>query len=477
MGRLKVFPTLIIFAILVLSLVTRLSLYNPNALYFFSDEARFDDLVLSWGKGKLEEDSFSPLKSTFNIQARPMFGLIYTLPAFFQSKNPKIPYGAYLNILINTLIVLFAYLIVKKIAGLKAAVLAFFFILCSSTYSAYIRHMLPYDLGLLFLLVGGYAFLRFKLLFLAGLMLSLGYLSYPGYLYYFLPLPPLILILSFKKHLNLSPVLKFLFGLGLPVALAEIISRLLSQTSYFEIAKALSGTVIQGDFIRASTFIKEYIIVNDGLLGLILSISSLFIIFLKNKNLALFFGLYLLSIFLILEIASDITHQTVLYGRTIRPFYLLLLVSAATILNNLFNRFKPWVGNFFFCLLILLIIINFWPRYIAFKNSIYPKDFDKQAKSMLNSTSNLAYVFSNKSSEVDKKQNQMNLAKGKYYIVNADLLYPYYGNKKLLCKKQILLEKSHILTGFPPYLFEGFTLRMRYFIIKDPPSYELIHCS
>lgn len=475
MGNLKVLPILALLSIIVFSLVTRISLFNPNALYFFSDEVRFDDLVLSWRKVDSGEDFLNPLRAVFKIQARPGYGIFFSFPAYLESKNPAIAFGAILNILINTLIPLLIFLIVKKIDGIKAAILASIFVACSISSIVYIRHMLPYDLGLTFMILAVYIFSRTKSLFLTGLVLSFSYLTYPGYLYYLFPIP--ILIFLFKP--NLVPIIRYLLGFALPIIIVEVSSRLLTQTSYIEIAKALSGTVMQGDFIRASTFIKEYILLNDGYLGLILSLSALLIIFIKNKKLALFLGIYLIFVFLILEIASDITHKTVLYGRTIRPFYLLLLISAATILSNLsayLYKFKAWVGTLIYFLIIVLVLVNFWPRYTAFKNSIYPRDFDKQAKSILDSTSNLIYVLSNKTSEVDKKQNKKILAPESYYIVNTDLLYPYYGNKEFICKKKILIQKPYILSTTGAYLFEGFSFRMRFFLVKDPPAYQLIYC-
>lgn len=460
----------LILLIFLGSFVLRIFLLNLDAQYFFSDESRYDDLVIGWKQTLENHNPMIYLNTIFNIQARPGYAILYALPAYFEQKWNFFPFGIILNTVVSSLNIILVFLIVHRLQGYKAALLAALLIFFSTTSVVYMRHMLPYDLGLLFLLVSFYIYLTTRSFILTGVLLAITHLIYPSYFYYYLPIP--IFFLLGRKEITQFKFIAFIIGFSLPIFTAEVISKSLGIRSYLETAKALSGTVTQGDFLPFAAFLGEYVQINDGLFGIF---TILFIIFMSLfRQVRIKFGpllLYLLALFLVFEIFTHVFHITVMYGRTIRPFYWLLLASVAMFIVYAVKRFKSALQMWIYALIIITVISNATPRLFIFKDLVYPTEFRQETANLLHET-----ITTNNKTDKYGETIYFTLEPGELYLVNADSIYPYFGSKRLICNKQIIIEKPHIQAVFKPYLFEGFSKKMREYIEKDPPKYQLLHC-
>lgn len=464
--------------ILLLLIITRIPLYNPYGRYFFGDEIFYKRLI---NTSKESDKTNNPMlfwQGVFGIYAKPGYGILYSVPIWLESKN-SIPYGAVMNIIINCLSILLFFLILKRVFDIKIAFVVALVVLFSISSIFYIRHMLPYDSALLILLLSLYILTRTKSLLLFGLTTALSLVIYPSLFYYILPIPFIIFVFNrFKIDKPIIYGVSFISVILFTQLLSLIIG---AKPSYFEEAKYLSGIVTQGDFIPAINFLVEYILAYDGYWGLaIASLSPFLFIFRHNKNLFIL-AIYITFVFLLFEVFSHLIPKTVLYGRTIRPFYFLLLTGGTIVWFNLIrilSRKLNFNQNIFYAIFIAVTIINWFPKFNTFKNLDYPEDVRKEAEDYL-SANNSGYiledVFTKKETPQDNITDPPILARNKFYLVNPALIYPYHGNLEIPCDKEILWEKKHALS-FRPYRYEGFTLEMRNMLEKEEPVYQLIHC-
>jgi hypothetical protein len=353
--------------------------------------------------------------------------------------------------------------------------------------------MLPYDGSLLIFLLAIYLFLITDSFFLLGVMMGLSFATYPGNYYYIIPIPLLIFVVPIVNNLKarISKVLQFLIGLLLILFIFEIISHLVNApSSYLLSTLDLSRIIDQGDYIPAIIFIIKYIFVNDGVWGILILLMGIVALFniCKNKkrnNLDRAIIFYAASVYLILEIMSFVTHKTVLYGRTVRMFYLFFMILASTeLIDYLIPRVKrnncvyinKWVASIFLETVILLIIVNWFPRYLNYLNVVYPNDFLEKV-TMFNKNGVVINVIAPYFESLDDHEKVFSLvSKGQYYLVNAEVIEFYYGMKIINCKKKMIMEADYVLPSYEPYLFEGWPAAMRKSFYNDPPKYQLIYC-
>ncbi|MBI4058801.1 glycosyltransferase family 39 protein [Candidatus Microgenomates bacterium] len=465
--------------LLFLILLTRLSLFNPNGQYFFGDEIFYKRLINTLKQSEKEKNPTLYFQGVFGINAKPGFGILYSIPIWLEVQKPNVPYGTMLNLVFNSLIPIFVYLILQRIVNQSTAILATIVLIFSISSIFYIRHMLPYDASLATLLLALYVFIKRKSALNFGIISAVSFLIYPSNFYYLIPIPFLLFI--YNKRFKLKKSVFFVGGFALVVISAQLISMAIGATpSYFDEAQHLSGIVTQGDFIPVLPFLTEYVRSYDGILGLLIIAFAPLIIFLKEKKKFFPWIIYLILIFLILEIFSHIAAKTVLYGRTIRPFYLLLLIYGIIALDSLFR--KVCQSRLFYALgfsaFIFIVLVNWWPRFNTFKHLIYPTAFREEAENYLktkNSKYTLEDIYTKKEVVDDNTTDPPTISGGKFYLVNPTLLYPYYGSLSVPCDTEILIEREHALL-FKPYHYEGFTRQMRSYLDQEPPKYQLIYC-
>lgn len=471
-------PKFLLILIVLSIFLMRIPLFNKDARYFFGDEIFYKRLIITLQESERTNNPLLFWQGVFGINAKPGYGILYSLPIWLETQKPNIPSGAILNMFINSSMILLVFLILKKLLDTQTAVIATLVVIFSISSVIYIRHMLPYDASLTILLLALYTYLRSKSNFFFGVLSAFSFLIYPSYFYYFVPIP--LLIFVFNKF-KFKPTLLFSIGFAVIILFAQIFSLLIGASpSYFVEAQQLSGVVTQGDFMPALSFLTAYVELYDGVWGLILIIFAPLIIFLKNKK---FFalGVYLVLAFLILEMFSHIAAKTVLYGRTIRPFYLLLLISGVIVLENFLKKASKEFNlryYFIYGLFVLTAFINWWPNFNTFKDLVYPDNFRQEAKEYLlimYGEYAVEDLYTKKETTNDSTTDPPILISGRFYLTNPTLLYPYYGNLDPPCKEEVLIEREHTLL-FKPYRYEGFTKDMREYLTLDPPKYKLIYC-
>lgn len=466
---------------------TRLLIFNKDAVQFWADESRYPTLIAGLDEAYKSGNYLLLTKQFFNIDARPGSNLFYFLPAFLEWKFPNIPFGLYFNLIISTLSLIVVFFILKKILNDNAAILATLFVTLSITSLLYIRHTLPYDIALFLLLIGLYSYVYFRKLFVFGLFCGLSFLTYPGYYYYLIPIP--LLLIFYNK--SLKAVFTFVIGIFLILIVTQAIS-VSFHTNYFNSINDQSGGVTaihQGDYMPAAAYISEYILAADGYWDLLLILAILpSILLIKDKKKIVLFAVYLISVFLIFEVFSHILQRYVLYGRTVRPLYLLSLGFAMVILERLFSSLKnKKIYAISVSVLLLISILNWWPRFLVYKDLVYPVQFKREAADYLklkynkNEINDALFVNYWNTNNPD-----LNLVwhffkhgeSGKYYTMNAIQTYPYYGNFNVdqFCKNEVLIKKPHIQYIFKLARFEGYQKDMRDRMDNDPLYYQLIYC-
>lgn len=478
-----------IFILVLVIFLTRLLIFNKDAAGYMADERHYQELINSLVESEGKNNYIIAAQKLTRLNARPALGLFYYPAAYLQWKNPSIPFGSYFNLVINSLFLILIYLIVKKTHNKKAAILATLLATFSISSIIYIRHLLPYDISLFILLLGFFVYIKTQKTFVFGLFAGLSFLTYVSY-YYLLPIP-LILMLY---HRSFKPALSFIAGAVAILIFTNIlfVTVDVDHRSYFESLKEESGgvtSVHQGDYISAFSFMGQYIFASDGIYNLILIlIAFIFIIFqMKEKRISII-GVYIVLVFLIMEATAHILKVHVLYGRTVRPFYLGILIFTALVLEKWLNKLEKKVYLFLFCLIIFITFFNWLPRFITFKDALYPLQFKKYAREFVQSKYGdkakigevlfVNYFGINSPPKMKIFKEFKDAEPGKFYIVNANVIYPYFGsyNLNLYCNSEVLLKVPHVQSQFRPYLFEGWGEVMREQSVKDPLYYQLIYC-
>lgn len=481
-----------IILLFLIIFVTRLLVFNKDAAQYWPDESRYPQLIINLEEANKSGDYLLLIQRLFNNDARPGAGLFYYFPAFLEWKIPNIAFGLYYNLIINSLNLILVFLIVKKIQNTNVAIVTTLLITLSIASFIYIRHTLPYDIAIFLLLLGLYLQVYFKKIFVFGLLAGFSFLTYPSYYYYLFPVP-LMLILF---HRSIQPAIFFILGFSLILISTQFFSIAIDRASYFRTLQDQSSGVTaiqQGDYISATSFISEYIVAIDGYWNLVL-ILAIFpgLLLIKDRKKIIFFAIYLILVFLILEAFSHILQKHVLYGRTVRPLYLLALGLAGVVLERVFNNFKNR-KIYMLCVTILLLvsILNWLPRFLTFKNLTYPNQFIRKSVEYLDAkyqkydivTNNFDTAFVDMWNTGSPFPNFLKSGRklgisGKFYTINAAMLFPYYGNYDLkhYCNYEILLKEVHTQYIFKPYQYEGYKEDMRSKMKVDPLFYYLIYC-
>lgn len=479
----------ILFVVILIIIFTRLLIFNKEAVYFWADESRYPILINNIEEAFKTGNYLFPLQQIFNIDARPGAGFFYYLPAFFEWRIPNINFALYYNLIINSLSLILIFLIIKKYQNLNAAILVILILAFSVAPVIYIRHTLPYDIALFLLLLGAYIYTYFQRAFIFGLFAGFSFLTYPSYYYYILPIP-FLLLLYLRSVRNAA---LFIIGVFVVLFSTQLFSIFIDRASYFQSLGVQSGGVTaikQGDYIPAISFIWEYIQAVDGYWGIFLVIIIFPLIFLlKDKKKIVFFSLYLFFVFLILESFSHVLQKHVLYGRTIRPLYILSLVLSILTLERLFSSFKSkQVYLYSISIFVFISLYTLLPKFFAYKNLIYPNQFKQNATVHLNSKGEdleieEALFVNYWDTEIPDPKLVWHFFKpgegGKYYIMNAIQTFPYFGNLGMdqFCRDfKIILKEEHIQYIFKPARFEGYSKDMREAMDKYPLYYQLIYC-
>ncbi len=139
--------------------------------------------------------------------------------------------------------------------------------------------------------------------------------------------------------------------------------------------------------------------------------------------------------------------------------------------------------------IVVVTILNWWPNYINFKNLIYPNQFRQEVYNYLEKnypgykmgTEFFTHNFNGIGKFPDEHYYRELAEPGKFYIVNAWDIYPWFGNwdqgpRFKNCKEEVLMTRTNPLSAFKPFPMEGHIKIMREQLIKDPLIMQLLYC-
>lgn len=349
--------------------------------YFCAEEA-FDALVafrfsefshqISLTEGKPTETLFK----VFQVPIHRLWALIIQEPRHSPSGLWIL---GFINILVSLGVLLVFYQILLALNIRKeAALLAMATIGVLINFNLYTRHLLSYDLGLLFPLLSFLLLIRSecnneKVLQKAGFISSLGFTTYHGLFMiypiigawlYFSPSKPSF---EFKKRVRFMAV-----GFFPLFVLYEMFFWIGGHSFFLELLK-IGGSIGQGSFSEGIIYAPLYLSKVEGWLGIIIFILMLFATILGFSQKVTLPGqrLLLISIiaYLLFSFAVYFLHAFVFYGR-IMHLYIPFFVMGAVLFLEHWNITRSKV---FHSLLFLSLGILYFENIKSLNSFTYPR--------------------------------------------------------------------------------------------------------
>ncbi|MFA4902981.1 MAG: hypothetical protein WC600_09560 [Desulfobaccales bacterium] len=388
---------------IVLITLSKLNLIGTGFLAF-PDEIRYCQsgrVVQHLSELKID----AAMKEIFSTQGRPADAIIKIIPNAIQyvtARIFKINYyerkNSYPLFIFNFLIYCLILIVHYKLSNLllKDSFLALVSVLLFSTLTnsyLYLRHALPYDMGLLILYIVIYKIalyteednLSYTKSLIIGMCSLFGLLVYPGYF------PLLIVglfILLFNK-ISKENIFKkiyyagyYILGSILCLILCEKIARLVGK-SYILDAIGLSKTITQGSFEESFAYLFKYFIEVEGLTGIILLIGLLVFISItlyrfKNKtfkqySLISLLGIGLIGMYLVYASTGYFFHKMVFYGRLLHQYVPFICILSIYSINETLTKVTR-KSQLILCLISIIFIGNFWFSFINYNSYSYPRD-------------------------------------------------------------------------------------------------------
>ncbi|TGD79726.1 hypothetical protein [Hymenobacter wooponensis] len=473
-----------LLGLLGLVLLARLTLLLAGGALAFPDEDRYLESIKA-AQLLLAGDPEGAALHLANTQGRPADALLRLPVAFVQvfwqqlgGPHPEAPLSLLLPQLMNYLVlvgnVLLLYLLglrwLPKTSALTGCLL--YAALVSS--NLYLRHLLPYDLALLVLLVALVILTRNsrpvtvsgtrQLGLLTGVLGWLVVAIYPGY--YFAPvLVGLFLLAHLPSPRWLQGILWAVVGALFVILLLELITRY-GHISYLRSLQTLGPSIIQGDFSEGFSFSGRYLWQIEGVSGIALVLLALPGMALLSRTRttetrpmlrALAWGP--LGLWLLHASLAYFAHKFVFYGRILHffvPFLVLYAVSALAWLPPVGRRVSQ-------ALVVGSTLFGFCHFLHAYGGLAYPRDV--LAKLAVQPIDHLTYMNEGglgHSWDFSPPPGLARPAAVPSSLLLVNFTYPYpmplTGCAAVAAPSggHLLYAGPHFLT-FPAYAFEGFT--------------------
>ncbi|OUJ73636.1 hypothetical protein BXP70_11620 [Hymenobacter crusticola] len=494
----------------------RLSFVGHGAMAFPDEERYYQSVeaIKSFSKGDLRAVGAHLVQT----QGRPGDALLRLLPAAMQGiwytvggPGPHNPTSLLIPVLftygVSVLSLLLFYRLARMLLPTQvAALLSTLLYACLVNSNVYIRHILPYELGLcsflglLVWLVRAQQqgrILTLKQTWALGVGAAFTVAIYPGYFF-----APIILLAVMVSPLLKEPISalsathhKFpsfkvvvcFFGIGAlsMLAILEVLA-LLTGVSYLQACQELlsvqASTITQGDFQESFSFLFKYLFEVEGALGVLLLMlvgyglaSRLYKMVRRRKRvpkveLSSSNALYLavLAAFLAYAALGFWGHKLVFYGRVLHfflPFIVLFAVASACSWKSMALRVRPLVAAF----LIGVALYSFGRFALQYREVVYPLDLLASPALRLVQQNTLFRNQMNASDNDDYYIARQNLAhtegaQGEAILLNFSFLYPIVGpgcnEVRIPAGFHQVFAAPHFLT-IPAYGFEGFLPKER----------------
>jgi hypothetical protein len=442
---------------------------------------------------------------------RPGNALLNLIPASIQGAlffvfgiNPDTPPSYLVPLLFNCLVVTASMFLLYKISLLvwhnrEVALIIVIIYSCLINSSIYIRHLLPYDMGVLLALYITWRLLRilahgyrvtnaqaFEMGALAMFLLA----EYPGY-YIIVPIAGIMLVdwqnvtKKFLEHVRLG--ILYVLGVVFVFGVFEGLARL-GGVSFLERSVTLSGTINQGSFEEGFSFLFKYLFQVEGVLGYLIVgcmvayfVQVLFRMYQAGKMALIVATItqpkYVLLIcftlgFLYHAYSSYFLYKMVFYGRLIHfyvPYIILFFVGSVVVQALTYSKQSG-------LLISLGALISFVYFSVTYLKLDYPRDILYRYN--IDTTSpNVRYVTEvpvpvlhlYKSAMVFKKGGAYTQYPGTITLVNCALLYPIlketYPSYTPPSNSRLLYEGDYF-GAYPAYLFEGLNIKEREVVEK-----------
>ena len=458
------------------------------------DERRY---LMSWSflKHLLQGDWQGAIHAVFSAQGRPASILLHTIPAslqfisakirhleLFETQNFDVVFVYNLTINLITLYVLYRlFQLIFNNQILSLTGILFYSVLVNNF--SYLRHIYPYDESLLLFIYLVYRLVKaylnkpnfdIEFAFWTGSLAFLGFLIYPAYYLSFMAVYILFNILIWYKKISLKSWLTlnsvYIAGSVSILLIFEILSRF-GQASYLYNIRHLSGTVNQGDYKEAYSFIVKYFWQVEQFPGLILlaGIAIFSILFFKvNTPAKKLTGMIVLSFlipYLIFTTSAYFLHNLVMMGRILHQFVFVIILMNVFVLQMLNTKFQKYIV----LTLVFLLSIQFYSQIQTYLSISYPRDVYWQylktyPLSHINQISEYDNSWSNLPQKMDgiyikpNQQDSMTIVNGQYFfpVDTADKYHPYRPKNN----KKLIFNHLHFI-NYKAYQLEAYKIKER----------------
>lgn len=392
----------------------------------------------------------------------------------------------YINVIVSLSILVVFYFILKNLNFENSiSILGVIILGVFTNYNIYLRHILPYENGLLINLISLMFLtsknLDYKKILISGIFSAIALNTYYGYFMFFIINTSIIVYLfhsNFKEFKNIF----FLFYTPLIIIILSL--ELIMQTadrSYISFIFSSSTTINQGSYNEGISYVAIYFLFVEkwyGIIILLLVLAGLYKLF-SNKifNKASFIALMGISAYLIYGFYVYFFQSMVFYGRILHMFYPFFILTSLIFIQSVKNRTRKVI----IFSLIVLASFNYY-QVIKDLNSIaYPINIAIDYK--LNSN-NITYssvteleclydIHDINSIKLYNDNNFANISTDKYVLLNFGFFYHYpdaFINKfqkfKVKPNLKLIFSKTHFMSH-PAYTFEYCTQKGRKFFIDN----------
>jgi len=445
-----------------------------------------------------QADWSGAIQPIFSAQGRPASVLLHTIPAglqylsakirhleLFESHNSDFVFGY--NIFIYLLILIVFYrlsLLIFQNKILSLTGLLFYSVLVNNFI--YLRHIYPYDESLLIFIFLVYRLVRnyqykitfnIKFAYLTGLLAFFGFSVYPAYYLSFIAVYILFNLLLWRKQTALHRLLllnlSYIGGSLTMLILFEILAHF-GHALYINNLLHLSGTVNQGSYEEAYSFIFKYFWQVEHTTGLWLIISLIiFIGYYKrarhnSKQLTGDLVLSFLIPFLLYTGASYFLHKMVMMGRILHQFIFVIILISIFDIGIIQEKYRKYL----ILTLTLLLSLQFYFQIQTYLKISYPRDvywhyLKTYPFSQIKEISEYEHSWSNLPQKIDSlyinknQKDTITIINGQYFypIDTPKKYHPYHPNNS---KKQIL-NRLHFI-NYKAYQYEGYGIKARQLI-------------
>lgn len=494
-------------AIIGFSLLLRVVTYNPFAAYWFPDEERYEDSVGAvwyWNKHINEGVStanYIGLEQVITYD-HMLFKVIGVIPAVIGWFMPyELEYaaddaGAMFFSLIAVANIALLFFIVCKLGDIKTALLSAFVFSLSVTNYYYGKHLLPYDLGMFFgllgILIGLHSYKKHWSVFLCGVCASCCILSYNGYwilaglcliaaTFYTLFFEWSYVIFIYRSAIGLA-------GLILPVIAVIQFGHFFDRDFIAQYVR-FSNTVTLGEFSEGwSLPFSYYWSAENGLFLLwMIACGYLGIRILKKEVsvLEIFLAISVCYIYGALVISSVFLEKFVVYGRLVRqltPF--LCAILAAGFYYFLYEKTNKKI---YFSVFIALISVIGMRNINEVNNLTFPAEFIVNAHTDISAEHYVIVDYINMGYARNTIRVGEHLAPAKlirqppeidqtyrYHIVNSNFIF--FVPREIDTSKCTLIRTAPNPINYKPFLFEGNTAEERLAIEQAQVQMQLWDC-